>query len=60
MRQVISREVAITEEYLDHQAQLYGPSLPRVPIPWDWPSIVGLGLAVVGVVMLVVEYWRVW
>jgi len=30
MRQVISREVAITEAYLDHQAQLYEPSFPQV------------------------------
>jgi hypothetical protein len=59
MRQVISREVALTEAYLDHQAQLSQPSFPRVQAS-VWPDVVGTVLGIVGFVMLVVEYWRAW
>ena len=55
----ITREVALTEAYLDHQAQLVQPSLPRVQAS-TWPDVVGTVLGIVGFVMLVVEYWRAW
>ena len=62
MRQVISREVAITEAYLDHQAQLYEPSFPRVSSRM-WASeiakavvwLVGLVLLILGMALLAPE-----
>jgi len=55
----ITREVALTEAYLDHQAQLAQPSFPRGQAS-AWPDVVGTVLGIVGFVMLVVEYWRAW
>jgi len=52
-----AREIAITEVWLDQQAA----ASARVPMAgrgWDWPGLVGRGLALVGMGMLIVEYWR--
>jgi hypothetical protein len=55
-----ARQIAITEVWLDERAEAMRPAMGRVPEPWDWPAVVGRVLAVVGVGMLAVEYWRMW
>lgn len=55
-----ARQIALTEVWLDERASAMEPSVPRLPGVVDWPGVVGRGLAVVGVVLLAIQYWRLW
>ena len=55
----VSRQIAITEVWLDERAEAMRPAV-AVPTAWNWPAVVGRVLAVVGIGMLAVEYWRMW
>jgi hypothetical protein len=55
-----AREIALTEVWLDARSAAMEPSLPSVAPAWDWPSIIGAALGVVGLAALAFEYWRVW
>jgi hypothetical protein len=53
MRQVITREVALTEAYLDHQALLSQPSFPRVSAR-EWASEIAKAVVwFVGLVLII-------
>ena len=49
-----ARQIAITEVWLDQQAAA-SAKVPLVVRGWDWPGLVGQGLAVVGIILLIVE-----
>jgi hypothetical protein len=52
------REIALTEVYLDKQANLLRGSFPRVSVRPDVYVVVGQVCALAGFVLILIAYWR--
>jgi len=58
MRQVISRQVAITEVWLDERARAMEPALVRERRRMGVYGLVGTVAGIIGTILLILDYWR--